>query len=516
MMMARSIYSEFKYGEQKYGGTPDPAYPFWIVQIDWDNDDIHYQPIESDRCISIEIRRGRDHLFEAEDSGKFSTVGSGFASVEPGEATIVLDNEDGRYDPWNTASPLYPHVMPGRLLKLSTSFNGTVTPQFTGRIRELEPVTGAQRDLVRIKAYDGLKELGERTLSIDVLENGSVSDAFAAVMTAAGWTGRFTTESVPIYMSYFWAEGTTPRELIAELADATMSRFFIDRSGQAHFKWQYGTISPTASLGQDVLHKTIKVGMPWDVIFNKVVVKGKQLAAYAGTTVMFTLGEKPFLPSGEQITLWCPYQYNGESVVALSAITPVIDTDLKGNTAVDGSGTNISSNLSISVTKYAGRMQVTIKNNSLSAGYVTLLQIRGTPIIGGDASQAEAEDTLSQANYGVRELMISNKWVQNLNTASAQADFLIRRTAAPLKMPIIRLQNQPALQFGIELFDAVELDLPAVGISKTLMLVGGIEHQSIDEGLKDFVTTIRLEPANYYTAILWTFDTQIGTTSIFG
>src|SRR5512137_2514982 len=51
---------------------------------------------------------------------KFRSDGSAadFEPVRVGTCSIVLDNTTRRYDPYNTASPLYPNVLPGRYVQI--------------------------------------------------------------------------------------------------------------------------------------------------------------------------------------------------------------------------------------------------------------------------------------------------------------------------------------------------------------------------------------------------------------
>lgn len=65
--------------------------------------------------------------------------GNAFSRIEAGAAGISLDDKDLRVDPFNTSSPYYPNVKPGKKARLSCTFNAATYYLFTGYIDELPP-----------------------------------------------------------------------------------------------------------------------------------------------------------------------------------------------------------------------------------------------------------------------------------------------------------------------------------------------------------------------------------------
>ena len=113
-------YGTFKYGTGiKYGASATTATGAltWKLMIDWHatlngrNDAVN--------MVALEIRRGRDYYI-APHSDDFEPIRGGTAEIE-------LENRAGIYDPYNTASPLYPHILPGRKVTVSVIENATGT-----------------------------------------------------------------------------------------------------------------------------------------------------------------------------------------------------------------------------------------------------------------------------------------------------------------------------------------------------------------------------------------------------
>ncbi len=65
------------------------------------------------------IRRGRQHELDR---------------FEAGEASVIVDNQDQRFNPFNIGGPYYPYVEIDRRLRISASFNDIRYPLFTGYV----------------------------------------------------------------------------------------------------------------------------------------------------------------------------------------------------------------------------------------------------------------------------------------------------------------------------------------------------------------------------------------------
>lgn len=72
----------------------------------------------------VTITRGRDDVL---------------AQVQVGTASISVINDDGRFSPGRTSSPLYPHVATMRAVKVVATYSATSYPLFLGYIQTITP-----------------------------------------------------------------------------------------------------------------------------------------------------------------------------------------------------------------------------------------------------------------------------------------------------------------------------------------------------------------------------------------
>lgn len=86
--------------------------------------------------------------------------------IRAGTASVVVDNEDGRFDPMNSSGAYYPNLKPMRRLRISAVYQGATYRLFTGYVDDYRIVrSNAFASLVSIKATDAFKLLNLQNLS---------------------------------------------------------------------------------------------------------------------------------------------------------------------------------------------------------------------------------------------------------------------------------------------------------------------------------------------------------------
>jgi len=100
----------------------------------------------------------------------------------------------------------------------------------------------------------------------------------------------------------------------------------------------------------------------------------------AATSVLFNLEHYITISAGETVTITGRFRdpdQEAVSVAGLDMVTPVATIDYLMNTASDGSGSDITADLTVTVTYGANGAEYELTNNNASVGYVTKLQARG-------------------------------------------------------------------------------------------------------------------------------------------
>ena len=484
----------------------------WSVMIDWDGDGTYDEADEAQYAIDLKIRRGRQTYLNIDTDGN----ANGFEPVRVGSATLTLENSNRRFDPYNTSSPLYTNVLPGRYIRIQLLIDGVTYPIFHGKIRNITSIDNGTEQKVRLEIEDGLRLLQSADTSVSIQNNISTDDAINSVLTDIDWPAIFGTniEASSDTIAYWWAEGKAANE-IRNLAEAELGQFFIAADGNATFYSRHHSAPAALTLTSADFLKEIDIPQPLEVIRNiiKLYANPRSLKA---TGDLWTLQDKPLIVAGGSLTVWASYAYNNEATPAINVITPAATTDYTANTAADGSGTNLTASFTVSYTDFGKTGKIIITNTHATlAGYVTLLKVRGDAVASSNPSLLIEESTASQSSYGKALLAIDNQWLQDTSLTADFATWLISFMANPQKFLTVKLESRPDIQFTPDLFDLVNVTISKLSVSGVNYRIAGIEHEWTISNGQAVRTTWILEP-NPSLSNYWQFTTQLDVTSVFG
>ena len=413
----------------------------YTLQIDWNNDGDFADANEDVTSDTLEIswERGRDVVSQL--TGRFVS----------GRLEAVLKDQTGKYASFNSASPLYGSILPGRKVQLlgkSGSFPYTFPIQFDrpiwsgflDRIEPLPTVEGFQ--MAKLSAFGPLGYLNERQVSVAMQTNRRTDLAIGDVLDEAGWpaadrsldTGQTT-------MGRWWADRKSVLNSLREI-ELTESGFLLEtkdrkiafenrhhRLAAPHFTSQ-ATFSDAAAAALSYRNPFKQID-PLPFVFN-IFEARVRLFAVGGLAVLWTHPEtgasSPLVTrNGGSLTLWASYP-NPDSPTDAFAVdtwtTPVATTDYLANSVSDGSGVNLTLSIAVVATKFANAMKLVITNNHATLdAYLTFLQARGTPITQADPAKVVAEDAASQTAYGERTYPTPPEWLPDTQEAQDWADF---------------------------------------------------------------------------------------------
>ena len=454
----------------------------WLVEFDWANTGA-YAANEAARTVGLRIERGGGGRFDAAPAGK---------------AVITLENADRRFDPWYTASPLYPNVMPRRGVRIRAAYSGTTYDIFTGRIEEIEPSTSGGTRRVAVTAYDGLRDLADAAASVALQTDVAVDAAVDLVLTDADWPAgssyRDLDPSAEV-LGYWWRDSeASAKDSLTELFQAEHGQFFITAAGKARFLSRMNTTMGEALATLDEDHIVdIRITTPWESVINDVRIDCCPVAL-ADLGVIWTLSDDSFyLSAGAQAELWAEYQdANGRRCAATAVVTPVTVTDFTANTAADGSGTNLTADLTVSAEVYSTWAKLTLENTGSTGFYVTLLQLRGEAIVQTPMTVRQ-EDATSQATYGRRQLRIATPWQQRVEMARDLALGLLNNYSEPLPPVTVVLRNRLPAMLSYELYDRITFTAPSYALQQ-LMQVSQITLAT-GMTMQELELELELEPA---------------------
>jgi hypothetical protein len=203
-----------------------------------------------------------------------------------GTATVRILDQTGEWNPQNTASSLYPNLVPLRSIIIEADYSGTVYPIFKGYIQEY------------LYTYPKDQEIGYVDLictdAFRLIFNSNVTTVTGAVagqdtgtrvdkiLDTIGWPS--SARSIMTGNTLCQADPATTRSALAAIETVTFTEqgaFYFDKAGNAVFKdrdfvYQSGTATPTvfsnATGSTDIPYAGITFALDDKTIVNQATV----------------------------------------------------------------------------------------------------------------------------------------------------------------------------------------------------------------------------------------------------
>ncbi len=464
----------------------------WHAWFDWNNDGI-LESDEANRLLRLTTLRGRKSLLDAPYVGK---------------ATLTLDNSDQRFNPWNVSSPLYGNVKPGRRVKITVTIGGTTYSVFTGRIdlpKQIISTAGAAPREIVITAMDGWDWLRSQRVNVALFANILTGDAIVEVLSAAGWIesgvwilgtsalgsttvlgGAGYSEQYDINagvdtIPYWFTEDESAAAAVNDLIDSELGRAEIDADGKFIFRSRWASFGAAADVVlTDAMISEVAVPTPWEGVKNliRITVNPRNLTT---TQVIWSTVDVPSIVAGGSVTIWAEFRdANGARSPATSVVTPVAMTDYTANSAANGSGTDLTANISIVITKFSSTAELVVTNSAAVTAYLTFLQLRGVIVQALSSHAIIQEDATSEATWGKRDVTRDLRWQQSTDHANDLALYLLSRLKDPQVNPSVYFETRDeSLEYDVG--DKVGWNSSVLGFDLKFRITE-IEHKWLADG----------------------------------
>ena len=376
--------------------------------------------------------------------------------ADTGTCTFALNNAAsnsasllGYYSPWH--ANVRSGFTWGIGVRIKFVYGGVTYYKWRGKIASIRPSPGSYRDRVtEIAAIDWMDEIAQYKVQDVSLQISKRSDeVFSAVLAAMPKQPPATSigTGLDTYLYSLDDLGDHPTAAIVAQKIAQSELGFIYLKGDST---QGGTLVYenrqsrilAGSVNLTTLSNTmITMDAPvsLETLYNRVetTVHPKRIDA-AATSVLYSqpTGNAPLVAAGQSITIWGDFRDPSQNAVSLiggtSGVAPVATTDYLANSAADGSGSNLTANVSVTATYFAATAKFVITNSGGTDAYITFLQCRGKGIYDYGPQRSRSEDTTSQANEGLRPLEIDMPYQDSLLNGQGAADYLLNIYSDPL------------------------------------------------------------------------------------
>ena len=358
-------------------------------------------------------------------------------NISSHEITLVLKNEDGKFDVGNEFSPLANLLKPNRRIQVwlgAETGNGEEWVPL-GTFWSLDWDSPDDTLEATVRARDRMELLRKGTYqSSQVQVNKSLYELAEAVLQDAGLTAeQYAIDPAlqSIVVPYAWFNPTSHREALRTIAEAGLAVAFQNRDGQIEIQ------SYLMAGGQPVLEITDRDYFPplrapsrQEQIANEIIVDTQPLRPEGTAKEVYRTNEPIAIPAG--ITKTITAYYNNPPVINATA-------------SLDNPPTGVSI---VGATYYGWGASVEIENTTATDQQV-VLAISGLPLTVQNKERAIARDETSISENGLLCYEFpANPLVQSLSQAQAIADALLAGVKDARRDVELEWRGNPALELG--------------------------------------------------------------------
>lgn len=256
----------------------------------------------------------------------------------------------------------------------------------------------------------------------------------------------------------------------------------------------------------------------------KTVVYPRDIDA-AATTVLFTLNRYIAIPAGATVKTTGRFidpENLASEVCGTAMVDPVATTDYLFNTASNGSGSDITADLTVTATYGANGVEYELTNGNAGTGYVIFLQARGKGVYIYRPVEYYTKDATLITADGKQSLDIDMKYHTNPLIGEDFANVILdlyksKRTVVE-KIFLNANKSELLLNSFIDLNigDKVKISIDSIGIEDELYFIQGIGFEILPGNIVNYsYDLIQASLAN--AEGFWIWDTALwDTTTVWG
>lgn len=314
--------------------------------------------------------------------------------------------------------------------------------QFVGRVRAIAPAPGRSgKGVVKVVATDFVDQcalfLMDTVAVMEDVTGDRVCREIVGLMPTQphGFESATGTETYPLVLDNTRDESVSALAEFHRLAVSELGYIYVNREGTLVYEARGTRIGaqPTSSVTlTDTMVGLDVAEVSADTINRVQITVHPRLVDTAATTVLYATTNPLEIAAGETKTIIGPFRTPTvpgvtTRVGGLSMVAPVATTDYLMNALSDGTGTDLTTALTVTANYGANGVQLVLVSAATQPAFITRLQCRGKGVYDFRTVVVRSQDDADVAAYGVNALTLDMVYQQEPNVAQSLADYL--RTA---------------------------------------------------------------------------------------
>lgn len=316
------------------------------------------------------------------------------------------------------------------------TYNATDYTRWTGTLSHIEPTPGLFNRRTRCTAVSTMASLvDEKVRAIEPQLDRTEVELLDAVLDAIPTAAQpAATDFDPAIDSFPFAcddlkAGTGALGVIVDLMQSARGHYFETGDGTHRYQSQARRAVQVSQFTFTGAHLKAGTGVirptTLDSVYNRVRVTTHAKAIGAtDTDVLARHAGKLAIPAGETLEHWLDYRDpNTNDYMGGTDFQdpPVATTDYEFNDAENGSGADVTGDITIAASFFASSAKLVIENTGAATAYAQLLQVRGRTI--KDVTPVVSEASVAQG-YGVRTIEIDERYQDDAIRGRDDAEYI--------------------------------------------------------------------------------------------
>jgi len=378
----------------------------------------------------------------------------------------------------------------GCRVRITDPATATIWTRFIGRIDAIDPIPGLKGErIVNVMAVDWLDEAARFSIPADIGEqvnqswDGILTAIVAEVPVAPTATNYDSgTESYPYALDTSANARQKALSEFKKLADSEAGFIFLTAAGTLRAENRHVRMTNVTSVWTltGTEYQALELPSTRDDIINTVrVTTHPKVVDATATHIVYRQANVIEFAAGQTKLLLGPYRDDdtGETIGATDVQPLVAGVDFTANTNSDGSGTDVSTDVSIVQTFGPSGAKFNVTNNGAVQAYLTSLVLTGKRILDHGTNTLEATDATSITTHGEHAVDFDMSYQANDNVGQGAADYLLAKFKDPLAQArtITVIGRTSALLTQIltrDISDRITLSETVTGVSDDFFING--------------------------------------------
>jgi hypothetical protein len=406
-------------------------------------------------------------------------LGTIFDRPRVANATLILDNPDGRFSPENPSGPYYGMLLPEKPLQIRVTYQGSTRQLYNGTIASFKLGAELGKRTTTLKAHDKFEKLKRRIVNMPIRADYNVGSLATEVLSYVGFSGTdVNLDSTNDRTPFAWYTDKEADKVMSDVIETGDYKFFVAPSGVINMRNRYYDVL-TNPVGSMTEYKSFDYEFSAKSVKNEITVTGKPRKIRTDPGTIAWLENPINIPAGSGHTGFVlEYVDTDNPNTGDTPAQSVSVASFQAWTNSAGYGTDLTAVVSayISTQIFGSSIVCTVTNIDSRQMWLTQFVVQGYAIQEKPEIRFTTRDSSSQAIYGNLGLSIDNDLIGEYAFARDYAKYLLEDNRQPVSEIGIDLINEYPQIIDWGLSDRLTLSESHTSIVGSTYTITGYKH----------------------------------------